>query len=112
MNPFFVPGLFNRRCHHHRRLQPTEVCFDHEALVNDETRVAPYAAALRRVAAGRRVLDIGGAQKEGLGNLGPIGCWSFALPGHSDHNFALPGLSDHNLRFGQQPSTRELFGGY
>eukprot|EP00913_Durusdinium_trenchii_P020523 g19276.t1 len=35
------------------------VCFDHEALVNDETRVAPYAAALRRVAAGRRVLDIG-----------------------------------------------------
>ena len=35
------------------------VCFDHEALVNDETRVAPYAAAIRRVAAGRKVLDIG-----------------------------------------------------
>jgi len=35
------------------------VCFDHQALVTDETRVAPYAAAIRGVAAGRKVLDIG-----------------------------------------------------
>ena len=35
------------------------VCFDHQALVTDETRVAPYAAAIRAVAAGRKVLDIG-----------------------------------------------------
>ena len=36
-----------------------QVCFDHQALVTDETRVAPYAAAIRGVAAGRKVLDIG-----------------------------------------------------
>lgn len=44
------------------------MCFDHEALVNDETRVAPYAAAIRGVAAGRRVLDIGETWPEGPGH--------------------------------------------
>ncbi|CAJ1331109.1 unnamed protein product [Effrenium voratum] len=35
------------------------VRFDHEALIGDETRVAPYAAAIRNAAEGRKVLDIG-----------------------------------------------------
>ena len=42
-----------------RRSCAPKVCFDHQALVTDETRVAPYAAAIRGVAAGRKVLDIG-----------------------------------------------------